>query len=94
MKEKGKERIFVLIHSAAPSPVVVPAKEPPHVPNNKRKSGFLSRMSSQCARFYDLGSLTSKQKRIQPTQVVLGAVAIAWPGAGRCRRNFAGLKDP
>ena len=39
MEEKGKERTIVLIHSGAPSPVVVPDKEPPHVPNNKRKSG-------------------------------------------------------
>ena len=51
-------------------------------------------MSSQYTRLYDLGSLTSNQKRMQPTQVVLGAVAIAWPGAGRCRRNFAGVEDP
>ena len=39
VEEKGEERTIVLIHSAAPSPVVVPDKESPHVPNNKRKSG-------------------------------------------------------
>ena len=39
VEEKGDERTIVLIHSAAPSPVVVPDKESPHVPNNKRKSG-------------------------------------------------------
>ena len=37
VEEKGEERTIVLIHSAAPSPVVVPDKESPHVPNNKRK---------------------------------------------------------
>ena len=39
VEEKEEERTIVLIHSAAPSPVVVPDKELPHVPNNKRKSG-------------------------------------------------------
>ena len=39
VEEKGEERKIVLIHLAAPSPVVVPDKESPHVKNNKRKSG-------------------------------------------------------
>ena len=39
VEEKGEERTIVLIHLAALSPVVVPDKESPHVPNNKRKSG-------------------------------------------------------
>ena len=39
VEEKGEDRTIVLIHSAPPSPVVVPDKESPHVPNNKRKSG-------------------------------------------------------
>ena len=34
VEEIGEERTIVLIHSAAPSPVVVPDKESPHVPNN------------------------------------------------------------
>ena len=39
VEEKGKESTTVLIHSAAPSPVVVPEKESPRVQNNKRRSG-------------------------------------------------------
>ena len=39
VEEKEEEITIVLIQSAAPSPVVVPDKESPHVPNNKRKSG-------------------------------------------------------
>ena len=39
VEEKGEERTIVLIHLAVPSPVVVPDKESPHVPNNNRKSG-------------------------------------------------------
>ena len=38
-EENGEERTIVLIYWAATSPVVVPDKESPHVPNNKRKSG-------------------------------------------------------
>ena len=40
VEEKGEERKIVFLHSAAPSPVVVPDKESPHMQNNKRKPGF------------------------------------------------------
>ena len=39
VEENEEERTIVLIQSAAPSPVVVPYKESPHMPNNKRKLG-------------------------------------------------------
>ena len=38
VEEKVEEKTIVLIHSAAPSPVVVPDKESPHVPKQTRES--------------------------------------------------------
>ena len=58
VEEKGEERAVVLIFSAAPSPVVVPDKESPHVTKQQEKVGLLSRMSSPGMWLYDLCSLT------------------------------------
>ena len=65
VEEKGEERTIVLIQSAAPSPVV-PDKESPHVPNNKRKSSCCRACRHpvrSCTIELGSTSLTSKQKR-------------------------------
>ena len=82
VEEKGEERTIVLIHSAVPSPVGVPDKESPHVPNNKRKSGCCR---ACCHPVYVVvrSWLMEKQvKEMQPAHDV-GEAVITWPGAGR-----------
>ena len=98
VEEEGEERTIILIHSAAPSPVVVPDKKSPHVPNMQQGNArLLSRMLSPCMWLYDLGSLTSKRKRcslLNTAQVVVGEAVTIWPGAGRCHRTIADVDEP
>ena len=94
VEEKGEERTIVLIHSAAPSPVVVPDKESPHVPNNKRKSGCC-RVCRHLVYVVVRSWLIEKQaKKMQLAQDVVGEAVITWPGAGRCRRTIADVDEP
>ena len=96
-EKKRGERTIVLIHSAALSPVVVPDKELPHVPNNKRKSGCCCACRHLYTWLYNIGSLTmhDKQgKKMHPVEVVVGEAVITWPGDGRCRHTIADVDEP
>ena len=90
VEEKGEERTIVLIHSAAPSPDVLLTRNRTRA-KQQEKVGFLSRMSSPCTWLYDLGSLTSKQKRSNYWSCCWWS--ITWPGAGRCRRTIADVDE-
>ena len=70
--EKGEERTIVLIHSTAPSPVVVPDKESPHVPNNKRKSGCCRACRHPVYAVVRSCVIDMQAKKVQPVQVVVG----------------------
>ena len=97
VEEKGEERTIVLIHSAALSPVVVPDKESPHVPNNKRKSGCCRACRHHVVTLYVAvrSWLIDKQaKKMQPVQVVVGEAVLTWPGAGRCCRTITDVHEP
>ena len=95
VEEKGEERTIVLIHSAAPSPVVVPDKESPHVPNNKRKSGCCRACRHPVRSCTILGRRhwqASKKDAACSTSCCWWS--ITWPGAGRCRRTIADVDEP
>ena len=76
--EEGEERTIVLIYPALPSPVVVPDKESPHVPNNKRKSGCC-RACRHLVRGCTILGHWQASKKDAPVQVVVGE---ATPGLG------------
>ena len=94
VEEKGEERTIVLIHSAAPSPVVVPDKESPHVPNNKRKSGCCRTCHHPVYVVVRSWLIDKQAKKMQPAQDVVGEAVITWPGAGRCRHTIADVDEP
>ena len=81
VEEKGEGRIsVVLIHSAAPSPVVVPNKESPHMPNNKRKSGCCRACRQPVRGCTILAHRWSKRKRCSLVKLLL--VKLSSPGLG------------
>ena len=94
VEEKGEERTIILIHSVAPSPVVVPDKESPHVPNNKRKSGCCRACRHPVYVVVRSWLIEKQAKKMQPAQDVVGEAVITWPGAGRCRRTIADVDEP
>ena len=94
MEEKGEERTIVLIHSAAPSPVVVPDQESNHVPNNKRKSGCCRACCHPVYVVVRSWLIDKQAKKMQPAQDVVGEAVITWPAAGRCRRTIADVDEP
>ena len=80
VEENEGERTIVLIHSAAPSPVVVPDKELATRDKQQEKVRllYMSRILSPCTWLYDLGSLTSKRKRCSLLKLLL--VKLSSPG--------------
>ena len=80
VKEKGEERTIVLIHSAAPSPVVVPEKESPHVPN-KRKSGCCRARRHPVYVVVRSWLIEKQAKKMQPALKIL-LVKLSSPGLG------------
>ena len=92
VEEKGEERAIVLIHSAATSPVVVPDKESPHVPNNKRKSGCCRACRHPVCGCTILGHSQASKKRCSLFKLLLVKHHLAW--GCRCRRTIADVDEP
>ena len=94
VEEKGEERTIVLIHSVAPSPVVVPDKKSPHVPNNKRKSGCCRACRHPVRSCTILGRRHWQASKKDAACSSCCWWSITWPGAGRCRRTIADVDEP
>ena len=94
VEEKEEEKTIILIHSAAPSPVVVPDKESPHAPNNERKSGCCRACRHPVYVVVRTWLIEKQAKKMQLAQDVVGEAVITWPGAGRCRRTIADVDEP
>ena len=95
VEEKGEERTIVFAHSLAPSPVVVPDKESPHVQNNKRKPGCCHACCHPLRGCTIMNRLIDKQAtKMQPVHFMLCEAVVIWFGAGRCRRTIADVDEP
>ena len=78
VEEKGEERTIVLIHSAAPSPVVVPDKESPHVPTTRESRVAVAHVVTLYV-VVRSWVIDKQAKKMQPAQVVVGEAS---PGLG------------
>ena len=88
--------MIILIHSAAPSLVVVPDKESPHVPTRESRVAVAHVDLYVVVQSWLIDRIMhDKQgKKMQPVQVVVGEAVITWPGAGRCRRTIVDVDEP